>query len=112
MVKGFLWNPSYKNCRFISQSLAHEVGHSVGMNHDFGAAQTDLRFDSQNQLCTGAGGIMDYTKRHVGEKSQWSSCSIEDMKSLISLEPSCLRELNSTGVNFIKLSTVVSHECL
>ena len=44
------------------QSLAHEFGHNVNMDHDFGESKKIPRFDSKGNACTGIGSIMDYAK--------------------------------------------------
>jgi hypothetical protein len=46
----------------IVQLLAHEIGHNLGMNHDFHGENRDRkRFDKfYNTKCTNEGGIMDY----------------------------------------------------
>ena len=62
---------------FYSQILAHEVGHNLGMQHDFDGAPGNPRYDSVGNLCTGIGGVMDY----YGEVFQWSTCSVEDFES-------------------------------
>ena len=59
------------------QILAHEVGHNLGMQHDFDGAPGNPRYDSQGRLCTGIGGVMDY----YGEVFQWSTCSVEDFEN-------------------------------
>ncbi len=40
--------------------MAHEVGHNVGMGHDFDGAPVYPRYDSQGNSCTNIGGVMDY----------------------------------------------------
>ena len=57
--------------------LAHEVGHALGMYHDFGSGGTsDIRYDGQGNSCTGINGLMDYGSRSSVDK--FSTCSKED----------------------------------
>jgi len=56
--------------------LAHEVGHNLGMLHDFDGSPGNPRYDSQGRTCTNIGGVMDY----YGEVFQWSTCSVEDFE--------------------------------
>ena len=57
--------------------LAHEVGHAMGIYHDFGSEGTsDIRYDSQGNLCTGINGLMDYGAR--GDIDKFTTCSKED----------------------------------
>ena len=40
--------------------MAHEIGHNLNMNHDFTGSAGTPRYDSQGNLCTNTGGVMDY----------------------------------------------------
>ena len=59
--------------------LAHEIGHALGMDHDFSKDPSNIRRDKKGKACTGIGGIMDYG--NVANK--WSSCSIQDFQTYI-----------------------------
>ena len=44
----------------LFQTISHEFGHNMQMDHDFGMTETDIRYSSKGVKCTGSGGIMDY----------------------------------------------------
>ena len=59
--------------------MAHELGHNLGMSHDF--TDTGNRFSNGNP-CTSVGGIMDYIGNNpVRGRESWSPCSNEDFRS-------------------------------
>jgi len=56
------------------QSLAHEIGHSVGINHDFkGSNTSDSRYDANGKQCINTGGIMDYAMSNENDQVSISS---------------------------------------
>jgi hypothetical protein len=62
--------------------LAHEIGHLLGMDHDFVKSHPYIkRYDTNHKPCSGINGIMDYTNNI---KSLWSTCSVEDLKNYYS----------------------------
>ena len=63
--------------KFSSYVLAHEIGHALGLEHDFLERPRLKRYDSKNQSCTNIGGIMDYNEFHYHRI--WSHCSREDL---------------------------------
>jgi len=82
----------------FSQALAHELGHNVGLSHDFVKDPNDVRYDSKGKRCTNVGGIMDYAMSNEKDSSSWSSCSVEDFTKLMNQYPNCLSPSNSTDV--------------
>ena len=47
--------------------MAHEIGHALGMPHDF--INEKPRFDSKGQNCTAMNGIMSYEVRQFHSNS-------------------------------------------
>jgi hypothetical protein len=45
---------------YDSQIMAHEMGHNLGMDHDFNGSPGVTRYDSKGVSCTNIGGVMDY----------------------------------------------------
>merc|ERR1712142_181543 len=75
-------------------AVVHEIGHNLGMFHDFDVNPTDLtevnRYDSNGEKCTDEGGIMDYNQ----EYSRWTQCSSDDFQNYFDRnQPYCLLEI-------------------
>jgi len=56
--------------------FAHELGHSLGMPHDFLKSENDPRLDESGNSCLGVNGIMSYK----GVRTSWSTCSKEAIR--------------------------------
>ena len=74
-------------CVFF-QVLAHEVGHSLGLKHDFIESGTldqpiyTPRKDKKGKKCNGIKSVMDYKNKI----DKWSTCSYEDFKDIYNSE--------------------------
>ena len=80
----------YYKSTFKLKIIAHEIGHNLGMYHDFGSGGTwDTKYSASGELCTGVGGYMDYQSN----PNRWSQCSVEDFTTYVnSVNPWCLDE--------------------
>jgi hypothetical protein len=54
----------------LIQIMAHEVGHNLGMNHDFDGSGAP-RYDSKGVSCRNVLGIMDYDQVQKIYFSDW-----------------------------------------
>lgn len=55
--------------------LVHEIGHNLGMGHDFNGNRGRTRYSKDGTKCTKVGGYMDY-----GNHEKWTKCSAEDFQ--------------------------------
>lgn len=57
---------------YTARNVAHELGHNLGMNHDFTTSKTNYRTDSEGNLCK------DYIMGYSFMPTEWSGCSRDD----------------------------------
>ena len=67
----------YNNLADTAGVFAHELGHALGMDHDFTSSGAD-RFDRNGVKCTDINGLMDYGARSSVDK--FSTCSKQDYR--------------------------------
>ncbi len=63
----------------LGATIAHEIGHNMGLMHDFPKAGPDhgrLCYQTGHS-CINLGGIMDYFQ---GNSTGWSCCSVNDLR--------------------------------
>jgi len=78
----------------LSETIAHEMGHNLNMEHDFDPFPGDERICTTNgSSCTNIGGVMDY----FGTPNKWTCCSNADFKELYDAgQADCLTECTDT----------------
>jgi len=99
-------NEWFRTDTITAQIIAHEIGHNLGMFHDFTNSRGN-RYEN-GQLCTNVGGYMDYTQT----PTKWSDCSVGDFTRYYNFvnsrrpndgvrpsSPFCLQESTDTGGN-------------
>ena len=71
-------NEWYNNIADSATVFAHELGHALGIEHDFNDNTGGDRFDKNGVSCTYINGIMDYGARSSINK--FTTCSREDFR--------------------------------
>lgn len=71
-------NEWFSSDTVTAQIVAHEIGHNLGMFHDFNNDRSARYYNGQ--ACTNIGGYMDYTRT----PTRWSPCSVADFTSYYS----------------------------
>lgn len=66
-------NEWFRTDTITAQIVAHEIGHNLGMFHDFTRTPGSPRYEGST-LCTNVGGYMDYST----SPTRWSACSVGD----------------------------------
>jgi len=75
--------------------IAHELGHNLGMSHDFDGPTTNFKKNPSGKgVCMG---YMDYTE---SKDEKWSECSNQDLRKFLNkLKPNCLKPIGTTGAS-------------
>jgi len=68
----------YNNIADTAGVFAHELGHALGMLHDFIDSDSSDRYDRNGVKCTDINGVMDYGSRSSVDK--FSTCSKQDFR--------------------------------
>lgn len=72
-------NLYYSDASEVAETVAHEIGHNLNMDHDFksdGSGQRIPKSSSDGRPCTNKNFIMDY---YQPNPRSWSPCSVEDI---------------------------------
>ena len=82
-----VWVSLAKNQFFHSQTIAHEIGHNLGMDHDFNSQGVPRKVNGKKCY-----GYMDYEDgTGLGDHTnQWSKCSVKDFTDYINQQQDSL----------------------